>query len=1158
MIKNKIIAKEDVKEEVNEMEGQIQRLETELELKQPNAISDAAGVTNNMLMDTLSKLRTEQEEHLATAQKGFILDDVCKAREKQIRSSQLIIQFKESALVSYRKGANNAALEAEKAALQEEVAQLKRQLDSHPEMLKIKAENLSLREMLKKYEKYQAGLEEQEEQKKKDKEYFHCLSKMLQELGRENEALRTRLGSVTPKGSILDSEEIDFPKTEEIEDIMQESPPKVRDAHRRFSNDMMSLLQRVTKSRRVEYRRLSGNLGIVNQTDRDKLREEGHVQGSPPATNISNDIAALLDMHNEDAAEVKLLKRDLAHLKSQESVLLDEKANLERELGDTQFQLITMEKCLEQATNHAEQLGRDLQSSRHALSNMEQEASLKIKKLNKEMQEQVQLVEKMRQASVEVQGELDRLRESHREVDLKLKIATKDLDDQRQRLIDNQKEYERQTGYNTERIKEFQQKELQWDIIRRELLNANEKLEKHLEQERIKATSTLSELEKENLKLSEEFQQLVLQRSTLEESRIALEKELDAMRKAAAAAAEDFRAKSLKQMEEYETGMKAKETNTKALESHLKEARESLDDLRKEFEAANQAWEAKAQKASQALDQREQQLEHDFKAAEAKHIQDLTEREIQVRSDMEQIMQTTRQSLVEAHEQEVRRLQSEALERNLALDKARITLKESIESAEKATEAKQKVVDELSEMKRQHRALEQETDALRKERADLRSQIESVRLASEKLDSTLEEQKQELTKWMLRLQEEQWEKERLETTIAELQDKASEMACKVGETEYKLEQVRDSKRVMEMEYKIVKDELEYQLSNIRNELVLKTNDNALNVGYGRKFREPRAQFADLVPAITERQRQGLHEWEQDWIFGLVPSQSFALSSDALSGPNSTGGDPTAPSPQPIMRPRSATPVETSSLKRRAGPTEMISRKRQTTPASREGSAPPTARSRSISSSSLNPNSTSTADGVAEMLSGPRVRAKAAADAALAAKAGRRFPTSAPTANRFPKVASPVTRVAQSPTTMTRESSHDGFSRVAAARPREVSSPSSTPTLPVIGSATAQRALDRKARLVAAAAAAKVTASATNTKNVKGMKDAKGTLDNKDSSSHRDVKIGGVVGDASCTKDVETCDNDEDTKGTTDPAPTRDLEISDHSASTTRDKQMSKE
>ncbi|KAF9362349.1 Kinesin-like protein kif15 [Mortierella sp. NVP85] len=1418
------IVNEDVQGNVNELRAEIQRLKSELELKRATGITKDVGMTNKLLLDTLSKLRTEQEEHLATAQKGFMLDDACKAREKQIQSAQLIIKFKESALVSYRKGATNAALEAEKAALQEEIAQLRRQLDFHPEMLKVKAENMSLREMLQKYEKYQSGLEAREEQQKKDKEYFHSLSEKLQELGRENEALRTKIGSMTPKGSILDIEEIDFPKMEGIEDIMQESPPKVRDADRRFSNDMKSLLQRVTKSRQAEYRRLSGNLGITSQTDQNKPQRAGLAQEPSPGTNLSNDIAAQTDMHSEDTVEVTLLKRDLDRLKDEKSVLIDEKANLEREFADSQFQLITMEKCLEQATNHAEQLGRDLQSSRHALSNMEKEASQKIMELNREMQEQVELMEKMRQASIQVEEELDRQRESHREVEQKLKITTKDLDDQRQRLIENQKEYDHQVEYNMKRINEFQQKESKWDVARRELLSAKEELEKQVEQEKTLTTSTRSELEKEHLKLSEEFQQLVLQKSTLEESQTVLEKELDALRKAGAAAAEEFQAKSRKQMGEYEASLKAEETKTEALESELRKALESLDELKKEFEAANQASEAKTQEANQTLHQREQQLEKALKAVEAKHKQDLADRETQVRSEVEQTMQTARQSLIESHEQEIQRLQSEVSEQNIALEEARNSLKVSIERADKAMEAKQKVDDELSAMKDQYRALEQETDALKKEKARLETLIESSGSASEKLSSTLEEQKQELSKLTLRLQQEQWEKERLETTKAELQDKISEMARKVGETEHKLEQARDGNRMLEMEYKTVQDELEYQLNKVRNELILKTNENTLNEEYKRKFRELRAQFADLGPAITERQQQGFHEREQKRIMelermreelnqaqtrsaqleanlalaqevneqllvdsragtakiaeeiekrlkevevqrrsaerevelaletvaqksaeyqdleeqamfqrerirtleeelseerskttrlesslsegvalkdekeasekemqlheakqklkleqlvaqqqllvktkeeqqafikqhlerrdktralfeglakengklmeqvrdlGLVnesmmkhqnskqklqyhvkikqennelryenqrlmfktieleeklgnkenadslrnqvremhgdslyqstldlelttgieadalvvptrhsPSQSPALSSNASSGPNST-----EPLSRPVARPRSATPAETRGLKRRADPNEMSSRKKQTTPATRQGPATPAARPRSMSSSSLNPNSTSTTNGTTEAPLGPRARAKAAADAALAAKTGRRFPTPAPAANRFAKGPNAANRVAKPSTTVSRATSHDGFSRAAETESRTVPTSSFAPSLPVIGSASAERALAR-ARMAAASTA---TVTAKDTAPTKNTKNAKDTMEVGNTSGPKGVGNVSDTEDVSHAKEGKTFNNDRDVKGTTSTALTHDPGLANNPA-----------
>ncbi|KAF9358090.1 Kinesin-like protein kif15 [Mortierella sp. AD094] len=880
MIRNKAVVNEDIQGNINELRAEIQRLKAELSMKRVTSGPEDLSVTHKLLLETLAKLRTEQEEHLAMAQKGFMLDDACKAREKQIQSAQLIIKFKESALASYRKGATNAALEAEKGALQEEIAQLRKQLDFHPEVLKVKAENLSLREMLQKYEKYQAGLEEFEEKQKKDKEYLYNLSGKLVELELENENLRAKLGSTTPK-SHMDSEEIEFPKIEGIEDIMQESPPKLRDADRRFSSDMKSLLQRVTKSRQAEYRRLSGNLGntdlpLLEGGDRDHTRSplsgnttpisKVHRTGldseeSPIGINLSDSISAQSNMHSDDTVEMTLLKRDVDRLKDENSLLVDEKASLEKDYSDAQFQLITMEKCLEQATNQAEQLGRDLQSNQRALVNMEQDAAMKIMDLNKEMQEQVELMEKMRQASIHVEEELVRIRESHREVEHQLKMTIKDLDDSRQRLIENQKEYDNQVEYNMKRINDFQEKESKWDLAKADLIKARDDLEKQLEQEKTRASGTRSELEKEHQKLLEDHEQLGSRRAKLEESQASLEKELVELRKSNEVAAADYQSRLQVLQEQHEASLKSEQARKETLERYLQEAEEKLCKFKTDLDLASQAMETKTQEASKTLEERERQLQEQVEELKTKYVQDREECESRVRSEGEESMRVLRQSLVEKHEQEIRELKSEAEVQSRALEEARSSLKESIDQAEKVLEARQKVEEELTETKEQYRVLGRDSEILKQEKSRLESLIELKTAKCEKLESTLDEQKRDLSKISLQLQQEQLERERLETTKSELRDKISDMARKIGETEQKLEQARDGHRMLEMEYRTVQDELEHQLSKARNELAVKTSENMLNEEYKRKFRELRAQFADLGPTITERQQQGFHERE---------------------------------------------------------------------------------------------------------------------------------------------------------------------------------------------------------------------------------------------------------------------------------------------------------
>jgi hypothetical protein len=66
------------------------------------------------------------------------------------------------------------------------------------------------------------------------------------------------------------------------------------------------------------------------------------------------------------------------------------------------------------------------------------------------------------------------------------------------------------------------------------------------------------------------------------------------------------------------------------------------------------------------------------------------------------------------------------------------------------------------------------------------------------------------------------------------------------------------------------------------------------------------------------------------------------------------------------------------------------------------------------------------------------------------------------------------------------------------------------------------------------------------------------MDIKEASGPKNVKIVGDGEDVSGAKRVEASNNGQDATGTTDPALTKDVGFTDHSASTTGDQQMSKE
>ncbi|KAF9381314.1 Kinesin-like protein kif15 [Podila verticillata] len=894
MIKNKAVVNEDIQGNVNELRAEIQRLKAELALERPDGGVEDKSVTNKLLLETLTRFRAEQAEHATTAQKAYQLDDACKAREKQVQSANLVTKFKESALLSYRKGITASAFEAEKAALQEEVSQLKRQLDFHPETLKVKAENMSLREMLQKYEKYQAGLEKQEEAQKKDKEYFHNLSGKIIEQEEELESLRSELqmfrmrhGTATPFDN---TEEIDFPKIEGIEDLMQESPPKVQEGYRRFSSDVKSLFQRVTKSRQAEYRRLSGNLGLSRSEQQQSLLdgdseaktpsfggsqsrrsgpwlEESDVAGlgGSSGENLSDSISAKSTMHSDDTVEMTLLKRDIDRLKDENSVLNEDKVNIEKEVADKDFQLMAMEKCLEQATSQAEQYGQQLQQSQANCLALDE----KVVQLCKEQGEHMELMETMRQASLQqeqamiqqqealIQNEMElgRVRQSLQAVEQQLRAKTqdletrtRDLEESRQRVVDIQKQYDAQVEANMKRIKEFREMESGWGETKAELVKTKEVLE----QERVQSQTSREDLEESHQRLQQEVGQLREDKQKLEEADAALKKSHEEMLAQEQKTAESH-SKVSEELQRLQRELETQIQDRDTLQQNLAKANKEIEDATLQYQEAQKSLDSTTEQSShttQALDT----LVEEKKAMEEKHTQELEEM-AKKQHETDTALQASQTSLA-LREEELQTLRGQAEEQERALTEARASLQESVERVEKATLAKKKLVEELAEVKELHRSVTVDRDALK---ASLEVQLETAASKLKSLETTVEEQKNELNQVNLSMQHVRWEKEQLESAKCELRDKVSEGARKIGETEQKLEQARDSLRAQEDEHRAMQEELEAQLTKARSDLSVKTSENQLLEEYRNKFRELKAQFADLGPAVTERQQQGFHE-----------------------------------------------------------------------------------------------------------------------------------------------------------------------------------------------------------------------------------------------------------------------------------------------------------
>jgi len=383
-------------------------------------------------------------------------------------------------------------------------------------------------ELLKAYERFQSERENYEERQKQAKMYFEDLAAKIVELGEENEVLRSRLGSATPKNGEM--EDIDFPRADGIDDLMTESPPKIRDEDRRFSSDMKSLLQRVAQTRQAEYRRLSGSLRTPEGSSardagspsapfstptkpRMSLLSEsgGGADDAMMGINLSDSLSATSNVDINDSPSEVLLKRDIERMTDQYAVL-------ERRFDEAQLELLGMEQTI-------------------TLANEDSEAKQKM--WNAEREESVKVLQIMEQASIDMEQELTKIRSSYTEVEQLLRTTTTDLKESRQRLVETQKEYDAQVQYNASRNKEFQEKETRWEETKAELVKAKEETEILLTKEKSRTMATQSELDKELLTLSQECDALMTEKARLEMLESTLKNELEKLAQAGSQALDE-------------------------------------------------------------------------------------------------------------------------------------------------------------------------------------------------------------------------------------------------------------------------------------------------------------------------------------------------------------------------------------------------------------------------------------------------------------------------------------------------------------------------------------------------------------------------------------------------------------------------------------------
>jgi len=134
------------------------------------------------------RLEVENQKLLTKIQ---MLQDLCETKEYFVQSKNMLLRLREARIAELQQNTDkNKAVSVE--SLQEEVNQLKYQLDHHPEVLRFAVENFELRETLAEYDRmFGEDMEQQQREIAKLKEWISDLSKLMKKvLDEKHELLR--------------------------------------------------------------------------------------------------------------------------------------------------------------------------------------------------------------------------------------------------------------------------------------------------------------------------------------------------------------------------------------------------------------------------------------------------------------------------------------------------------------------------------------------------------------------------------------------------------------------------------------------------------------------------------------------------------------------------------------------------------------------------------------------------------------------------------------------------------------------------------------------------------------------------------------------------------------------------------------------------------
>jgi kinesin family protein 15 len=190
MIKNKAILNTEIKGDIIQLQNEVQRLY--------KIIEEYQSTRGDSEMVVFAVKRQREAEHALDILMKQIktLEEAVKRKEQQLQSEKMVTKFRESTIKALKGGGEESDLVI---LLRQEIGELRKQLELHPEVARLTYENVFLKEQVECLREFEAARKEYEEHERrlndwvlklKDSEEMEARERQMAELTEENKFLQ--------------------------------------------------------------------------------------------------------------------------------------------------------------------------------------------------------------------------------------------------------------------------------------------------------------------------------------------------------------------------------------------------------------------------------------------------------------------------------------------------------------------------------------------------------------------------------------------------------------------------------------------------------------------------------------------------------------------------------------------------------------------------------------------------------------------------------------------------------------------------------------------------------------------------------------------------------------------------------------------------------